>query len=42
MKVLAKKSIYINLAAEYQKSEGEILLEKLIETVGSYRNLPMA
>ena len=42
MKVLAKKSIYINLAAEYQKAEGEILLEKLIETVGSYRNLPMA
>ena len=34
MRVLVKKSIYINLSAEYQKAEGEILLEKLIETIG--------
>jgi len=34
MGVLSKKSIYINLSAEYQKVEGEILLEKLIETIG--------
>ena len=34
MRVLVKKSIYINLAAEYQKAEGEILLEKVIETIG--------
>lgn len=42
MGVLAKKSIYINLAPEYQKVEGEKRLEKLIETINSYRNLPMA
>lgn len=34
MRVLIKKSIYINLSPEYQKAEGEILLEKLIETIG--------
>lgn len=42
MRVLTKKSIFINLSAEYQKAEGEILLEKLIETIGQYRNLPMS
>ena len=40
MGVLAKKSIYINLAAEYQKEEGERRIEKLIETISMYRNLP--
>ena len=34
MHVLSKTSIYINLAPEYQNVEGEILLEKLIETIG--------
>uniref|UniRef100_A0A7S3MJR5 GPAT/DHAPAT C-terminal domain-containing protein n=1 Tax=Favella ehrenbergii TaxID=182087 RepID=A0A7S3MJR5_9SPIT len=42
MGVLQKKSVYINLAPEYQKSEGEKRLEKLIETIGQYRNLPMS
>ena len=41
MGVLSKKSIYINLAQEYQKGQGEILLEKLIETIDAYRNKPL-
>lgn len=41
MGVLKKKSIYINLASEYQKLEGEKRLEKLIETISAYRNLPL-
>jgi len=42
MGVLKKKSIYINLAPEYRKGEGEKLLEKLIETIAQYRNLPLS
>lgn len=42
MRVLQKKSIYINLASEYQKVEGEKRLEKLIETLNNYRNRPMS
>lgn len=42
MRVLQKKSIYINLASEYQKVEGEKRLEKLIETMNNYRNRPMS
>lgn len=42
MGVLSKKSLYINLAPEYQKAEGEKKLEKLIETITQYRNLPMS
>ena len=42
MGVLSKTSIYINLASEYQKAEGEKRLEKLIETLSMYRNLPMS
>ena len=34
MHVLVKTSIYINLSPEYKNCEGEILLEKLIETIG--------
>ena len=34
MRVLAKTSIYINLSPEYSNAEGEIRLEKLIETIG--------
>lgn len=41
MKVLQKKSVYINLASEYQKAEGEKRLEKLIERLNMYRNVPM-
>ena len=33
MRVLVKTSIYINLAPEYKNGAGEILLEKLIETI---------
>lgn len=33
MGVLAKKSVYINLAPEYQQVEGEKRLEKLIESI---------
>ena len=42
MGVLAKKSVYINLAPEYQQVEGEKRLEKLIESISQYRNLPMS
>ena len=42
MKVLSKKSIYINLAPEYQKLEGEQRLEKLIETISQYRSKPVS
>ena len=41
MGVLSKKSIYINLAQEYQKEQGEVLLEKLIETIDQFRNKPL-
>lgn len=37
MRVIEKKAIYINLAAEYQKAEGERRLEKLIEAISTYR-----
>lgn len=42
MGVIAKKSIYINLAQEYQKDQGERLLGKLIETIGQFRNKPLS
>lgn len=42
MGVIAKKSIYINLAQEYQKTQGERLLGKLIETIGQFRNKPLS
>ena len=42
MKVLVKKSVYINLAPEYQKAEGEKRLVSIIETISNYRNKPMS
>jgi hypothetical protein len=42
MRVIEKKSIYINLASEYKKAEGEKRIEKLIETINNFRNVPMS